>query len=102
MGSIDDGYDGLWWKDDKIFTGDIQSYPVELFISVIEDEARSLKDSERDMCENAWNRIADGKNIPSGNPPPGPACSQIVEEVKIVAKMCMTKCIFYRNLESQK
>ena len=93
MGSIDDGYDGLWWKDDKIFTGDIQSYPVELFISVIEDEARSLKDSERDMCENAWNRIADGKNIPSGNPPPGPTCSQIVEEVKIAPKMFTTKCI---------
>ena len=58
--------DGLWWKDDKIFSGDITSYPVELFISVIENEARSLKDSEEEMCHNAWSRIAEGKNIPSG------------------------------------
>ena len=62
----DQTLDGLWWKDDKIFSGDITSYPVELFISVIENEARSLKDSEEEMCHNAWSRIAEGKNIPSG------------------------------------
>ena len=58
--------DGLLWKDNKIFTGSITSYPVELFISAIESEARTLNDSQEQMCQNAWNRISEGKSSPSG------------------------------------
>ena len=48
------------------FSGATASYPVELFLSVIENEAALWNEPEGNMCKNAWDSIAEDKTSPAG------------------------------------
>jgi len=54
------------WKSDRIFTGLVPSYPVELFIALIEHEALQLNHQESKMCRDAWCLVSSDRSLPSG------------------------------------
>ena len=60
------------WRDDRVFTGNDPSYPIELFIALVEGEAKFLQQDEARVVSNAWCLIhsADGvvaNETPAGN-----------------------------------
>jgi len=56
MGKVDES--DTSWKEDRIFTGQADGYPAELFIDLIEKEATYWNYSESEMCSYALSLIS--------------------------------------------
>ena len=52
-------------RSETKFTGSLTSYPVELFIHYLENEAHERRQTK--ICEQAWIQIDEDTSFPSGN-----------------------------------
>ena len=65
MGQL--GPNHLEGENGPLFTGDDPSYPVELLIYVVENEASYINESEDKMCKVAWDLIDQDKSTKAGD-----------------------------------
>ena len=54
-------------KDGRPFTGDDPSYPIELFIYIVENESSYKQDQDEKLFQLAWDLIDRKPTTPAGN-----------------------------------